>query len=246
MNEIVLTGTPAIHVVLRRHVRARRFTLRVSRLDGRATLTVPPGAPVTQARAFLEEHRDWLHRQLSAGPAVRAPGFGDALPVLGTPRCIVPGQGRQVRLGAGEIAVPGPAGEVSARLAGFLRGLARAELTAAARLHSDVLGRSIARISLRDPRSRWGSCTADGALMFSWRLVLAPAPVLDYVAAHEVAHLAELNHGPRFWKIVAGLCPDHAAHRAWLRREGAGLHRYDFSGAPGGRAHGCPQAGRVI
>jgi hypothetical protein len=86
----------------------------------------------------------------------------------------------------------------------------------------------VARITLRDTRSRWGSCTADGALMYSWRLILAPPSVLDYVAAHEAAHLVEMNHSARFWALVERLCPDWQAERAWLRREGAALQAWRF------------------
>jgi predicted metal-dependent hydrolase len=90
------------------------------------------------------------------------------------------------------------------------------------------LGRRFSRLSLRDTRSRWGSCSSRGGLSYSWRLILAPPDVLDYVAAHEVAHLAEMNHSPAFWALVARLCPGYQAPRGWLRREGAGLHRYRF------------------
>ena len=83
-------------------------------------------------------------------------------------------------------------------------------------------------LTLRDTRSRWGSCSTDGNLMFSWRLILAPRQVLDYVAAHEVAHLVHMDHSSRFWGVVADLCPDYAAPRGWLRREGHGLHRFRF------------------
>jgi predicted metal-dependent hydrolase len=99
---------------------------------------------------------------------------------------------------------------------------------AAVARHAARLRLPVGRISLRDPRSRWGSCTATGDLMFSWRLVLAPAFVLDYVAAHEVAHLKEMNHSPAFWAVVRRLCPDYEAPREWLRRNGGALHGWDF------------------
>ena len=95
-------------------------------------------------------------------------------------------------------------------------------------MHAARLGRRFGRVTLRDTRGRWGSCSAAGDLMFSWRLILAPDAVLDYVAAHEVAHLAEMNHSPRFWATLAGLTPEYAAPRDWLRRNGAGLMAYDF------------------
>ncbi len=108
--------------------------------------------------------------------------------------------------------------------------MARDRLVAACDGHAARLGRGYRSLTLRDTRSRWGSCSAAGGLMFSWRLILAPPEILDYVAAHEVAHLAEMNHSPAFWRVVAGLCPDYARHRAWLRKHGQTLHAYDFSG----------------
>ncbi len=132
---------------------------------------------------------------------------------------------RRAILEDGRLLLPGPAEDPAPRLAAFLRAAARDRLAAACDRHAARLGRPWRRLTLRDPRSRWGSCTAAGDLMFSWRLVLAPPPVLDYVAAHEVAHLARMDHSPAFWAVVDGLCPGWEASRDWLRREGAGLHR---------------------
>jgi predicted metal-dependent hydrolase len=113
-------------------------------------------------------------------------------------------------------------------VAAFLRALARDRLAAASDRHAARLGRGFGRLTLRDTRSRWGSCSSAGDLMFSWRLVMAPPEVLDYVAAHEVAHLAHMHHGPAFWAEVRRLYGDHRAARGWLRREGAALHRFRF------------------
>ena len=138
----------------------------------------------------------------------------------------MPGKGRSARLNGATIecpvARPGPAIEA------FLKALARDRLLAASKRYATRLERSFARLTLRDTRSRWGSCSATGNLMYSWRLILAPPDVLDYVAAHEVAHLAHMDHSPAFWGTVEALCPGYAEPRAWLRREGAGLHRYRF------------------
>ena len=108
--------------------------------------------------------------------------------------------------------------------------MARERLTAACDRHSLALGRRYSGLRLRDTRSRWGSCSSQGALMFSWRLILAPPDVLDYVAAHEVAHLAHMHHGPEFWDAVHGLYGPYARQRGWLRKNGGSLHRYSFTG----------------
>ena len=136
-----------------------------------------------------------------------------------------------MRLEGRTLVLPGPAAQVGPRVAGFLREAARRACLAATERHAAALGARVGRISLRDPRGRWGSCNATGDLMYSWRLALAPAAVLDYVVAHEVAHLVEMNHSPRFWAVVRRLCPGHDVPRAWLRRHGAELHAWDFGTA---------------
>ena len=124
--------------------------------------------------------------------------------------------------------VPDDPEKLGPRLAAYLRALARDRLAAASDRHAAALRRPYRKITLRDTRSRWGSCTAQGDLMYSWRLVMAPPEVLDYVAAHEVAHLAQMNHSPAFWAVVERLYGDWRPARRWLQVEGASLHRYRF------------------
>ena len=128
--------------------------------------------------------------------------------------------------GAPRLVVAGAAPHVARRVRDHLVRLARADLTSASARHASAVGKRIARITIRDARSRWGSCSASGRLSFSWRIVMAPPEVIDYLAAHEVAHLVHLDHSGKFWDLVATLCPGHAAARAWLKRHGASLHRY--------------------
>lgn len=156
-------------------------------------------------------------------------GDGTALP-YGEGMLIVSCEGtaRKIGVDAGRLSVPGDTARAGIRVRAFLREAARAALVPASRNYADLLGREIGRITLRDTRSRWGSCSSTGDLMYSWRLIMAPAGVLDYVAAHEVAHLAEMNHSARFWSVVERLRPDYQSARDWLKRHGAGLHRYDF------------------
>ncbi|MGH7048026.1 MAG: M48 family metallopeptidase, partial [Stellaceae bacterium] len=120
----------------------------------------------------------------------------------------------------------GDPAHLARRVRDALATLARNELARRARKLAAQIGRKIAGIGVRDTRSRWGSCSSSGNLSFSWRLILAPEPVIDYVVAHEVAHLAEMNHGRRFWRLVEHLMPDHAAPRAWLDRHRAQLLAY--------------------
>lgn len=224
----VLPGSPPVEITLRRSAQARRFSLRVSRLDGRVTLTLPLRAREAEALAFVRDQEGWIRRALSDVPEAASVGIGSVLPLEGRPLTVRPGSGRSVRVTDDSLLVPGDPASVPLRLATFLKAMARERLAAACDRHARSLGRTYARLTLRDTRSRWGSCTQDGCLMFSWRLILAPPPILDYVAAHEVAHLAQMNHSPAFWAEVARLDPDYALHRAWLRRQGQALHGFRF------------------
>lgn len=226
MGQVTLSDKPDVEILLRRSARARRLSLRVSQLDGRVTMTVPKGISEREALRFANEKSDWISKALSkVGDAVDiAPGA--VLPVEGQPRTVTAGAGRSARLLPGALMVP--AGRPGTAAAALLKHMARDRLAEATRRHSAEVGRPAGRLTLRDTRSRWGSCSHEGNLMFSWRLVLAPPEVLDYVAAHEVAHLVHMDHSARFWSVVRDLCPDFDRHRRWLRREGHALHRYRF------------------
>ena len=226
MGRDLIIGNPPISVDVRRSARARRLSLRVSRLDGKVTLTMPPRAPEREALAFLKEREDWLRGHLSdIAPATLA-AIGGTVLYRGEMLRIVAGAGRRVAVDDGALVLPQAAGAPTIKA--FLRLQARDALVAASDRYAAQIGQSYARISLRDTRSRWGSCSSSGTLMYSWRLIMAPPVVLDYVAAHEVAHLAEMNHSQAFWDVVAGLMPDYARHRSWLRENGDQLHRLRF------------------
>lgn len=226
MGQITLTGKPPVDILLRRSARARRLSLRVSQLDGRVTLTLPKGVTEREARRFAAEKSDWIIRALGNIEEAVDIAPGVELPVEGVPRLIAEGTGRSARLLPGTIMAP--EGRAGPAVAALLKHMARRRLAEAVERHAEAVGRPFGRLTLRDTRSRWGSCSTDGNLMFSWRLILAPRPVLDYVVAHEVAHLVHMDHSTRFWRVVEKLCPDYAAPRGWLRREGHGLHRFRF------------------
>lgn len=225
MGQHILPGNPPIAVSLRRSPRARRISLRISALDGRVTLTLPTGLPEREALDFARQKEAWMRRHLAAQDPEVVVAHGTTLPVEGRMMQVVAGTGRRVTVQGDHLLVPGAPGP---RLQAWLKVLARERLAEASDRYATALGRPYARITLRDTRSRWGSCASSGALSYSWRLIMAPPEVLDYVAAHEVAHLAEMNHSPAFWAGVARLLPGFGAPRAWLRENGAGLHRYRF------------------
>ena len=228
MGQHVLPGNPPVEINLKRSGRARRISLRVSALDGRVTLTLPSGVSEKAGLAFAAEKADWLRRNAVRHGGAEGIAAGSVLPVRGQPLTVLPGAGRAVRIEGDALMVPGDPARMAARMAGYLKALARDRLAEASDRYAARLGRRYTRLTLRDTRSRWGSCSAQGALSYSWRLILAPDAVLDYVAAHEVAHLAEMNHSDRFWSVVEKIHGPYAAQRRWLRTDGPALHRYRF------------------
>lgn len=142
---------------------------------------------------------------------------------------LTPGAGRAVKLEGDSLLIPGDPAQVATRVAAFLKIRARDRLAAASDHYSAALGRPYSSLTLRDTRSRWGSCTAEGGLMYSWRLIMAPPAVLDYVVAHEVAHLDQMNHSPAFWAVVTRLYPGYQTPRRWLKTQGQALHGYRFA-----------------
>lgn len=229
MKQLILPGEPPITVTLRVSARAKRLSLRVSQLDRKVSLTLPRRASKREARAFLAERAEWVRKHLAAAPEPRPLTPGGEVLFEGRAHRLIASGGRTARLGDGVITLPKGAPEkTGARLAALFKAQARARLGEASSRHAATLGRQFSALTLRDTRSRWGSCSSEGRLMYSWRLVMAPPEVLEYVAAHEVAHLAEMNHSPAFWQNVARLCPDYHAPRQWLRKNGALLHAYRF------------------
>lgn len=216
----------ALEVAVRRSARARRIQIRIAPVGGAVELVLPPGAARADGLAFLERKRDWVAARAARAHTRVAFADGVAFPFLGgelTIRCA--GGGRAGARRVGDTLVTGGQ-DLPGEVERWLREAARAEIAPLVRDKAARLGARPGRIALRDTVSRWGSCSAAGNLSFSWRIVLAPVPVLDYVVAHEVAHLAEPNHGARFWAHVERLCDDPEAARAWLRQNGAALHRY--------------------
>ncbi len=230
MTQHFLSGEPPIALILRRSARARRISLRVSRLDGKVTLTLPKQVSEREALDFARSKEDWLRRNLANRPEDVLVAHGSEVPFQGDMLPVLAGRGRSVSMTEEGFQVPGDAARVGARLQSFLKEEARRRLVAASNHYSDRLGRQYTKFTLRDTRSRWGSCTSEGGLMYSWRLIMAPEEVLNYVAAHEVAHLAQMNHSPKFWAIVEKLYGPHQAERRWLRTHGEKLHRYRFEG----------------
>jgi predicted metal-dependent hydrolase len=220
-------------VRLRRHRQARRYTLRIHSVTREVVLTMPPRGSVKQAREFALKHGAWIAARLRRLPDA-APFAHDAvLPLRGIDHRIVHKRGARgtvwietAETGERQLCVAGEAPHIPRRVRDFLKREAKRDLETASRLAALALGVTIKRVSVRDQSSRWGSCSTTGVLSYSWRLILAPTFVLDYLAAHEVAHLVEMNHSRAFWRLVERICPHMSRAKAWLDAHGTGLHRY--------------------
>lgn len=229
--ELPVPGHQELTVVVKRSARAKRLTLRVGRVDGKAHLTLPGRTPLREAEAFIARQAIWLAKAVAARPTTSRPAIGGTIPFRGEQLPLLQGsRGPAKRNDEGILCPPDPT-LLGPRLAALLKAEARNALTAASHHYATQLGVTFNKITLRDTRSRWGSCTSRGDLMYSWRLIMAPVEVLEYVAAHEVAHLRYMDHSPRFWATVESLMPGYHPRREWLKQNGAGLLAWDFKGA---------------
>lgn len=232
---LAITGLE-VPVELRRHRSARRLTLRINQTKRSVVVTVPLRCKIDEAGRFVHRHLDWVRTRLHALPAPIPFEDGAIMPLRGSDHFVqfVGPRARgsvvsfeELDSGMPVLAVKGVPEHAGRRLRDWLYAEARRDLDARVAFHAKRLGVKSRRLSVRDQGSRWGSCSTSGMLSFSWRLILAPPIVLDYVAAHEVAHLAEMNHGPRFWALVRKTMPDMEIAKAWLLKNGLDLHRYD-------------------
>jgi predicted metal-dependent hydrolase len=215
--------------------RARRLTLRIDAGGQGLRVTVPHGLPAAEVQMFLDRNRAWLERKLAKVPEEPLVRPGIKLPLRGVPHLVVhqPGRRGTVETGLTEEGMPtlvvhGDARHLPRRLADFLKREARKDIEILVARHTATVGRKAKSIRYKDTSSRWGSCSSDGALSFSWRIMMAPRPVIDYLVAHEVAHLREMNHGPKFWALCQELCPDTERCRDWLKRNGSALQAIEF------------------
>lgn len=203
------------------------MTLRVPRAGGEPVLTLPIRVSLSEGRAFAETQAEWLRRARLQQIAPQKVCIGAILPVEGRLLQLISGPIRRARIEDQALLLP-EGRPVAPTAQAYLKHLATERLRSACDGFASALGRNYRALALRDTRSRWGSCSSDGRLMFSWRLAMAPPRVLEYVAAHEVAHLAHMDHSPRFWARVETLMPDYRSERGWLRKHGNELLAWRF------------------
>jgi len=225
-------GAEVYRVALKRMASSRRFTLRVRTATRDVVLTMPTRSSLQSAREFAERHAAWIGVRLARLPKPISFEPRSVAPLRGVEHRIVhcPGARGVVWTDADErgavLCVSGERAHVARRVADFLKKEARKDIDRAVARHTKALGLSARSVTLRDTTSRWGSCSSTGGLSFSWRLILAPPFVLDYLAAHEVAHFVHMNHSLSFWRVTRRLFPETDRAEAWLKTHGASLHRY--------------------
>ncbi len=214
-------------VLWRRSARARRVSLRIDPRAAAVIVTLPHRAARSAGLRMLSDHAGWVGSKLAALPPALVFADGARIPLEDTTVRIrhQPAGVGGAWFAGGEIHVAGEAAFLARRVTDLLRAEAGRRLGALVETMCGEMKLRPARIAIRDTRSRWGSCSPDGTVMFNWRLIMAPRAVQHYVVVHELAHLRHMNHGPQFWRLVEAFAPDRAGCSEWLRRRGAELMR---------------------
>lgn len=232
-RDIAVAGR-RIPLVIRENKRATRLTLRIEPGGNGLKLSAPHGISDREIDQFLQRHHGWLTNKLAKIPKAALIEEGSVIAIRDIPHQVVRSgklRGISEVLNEGDeylLSVGGAPEHAGRRVVDYLKKQARLDLQRHVGTHSGAIGKRVASLQLKDTKSRWGSCTSTGRLSFSWRIIMAPEFVIDYLAAHEVAHLREMNHGPRFWKLCYELCPRTDEAKGWLKRHGSALHAIDF------------------
>lgn len=232
-NSIDIAGKQ-IPIRCRANARAKRITMRIAPDRRSIKVTTPPNVRASTIQDFIKRHRAWLEAQFADAPSVPEITVGHKIPILGRLHEIVHESGRGTTQIAEYDSVPtlityGDTRFVGRRVADFLKQTASHEIEPLVAHHSKAVSRRATSVRFKDTKTRWGSCSSSGALSFSWRIAMAPKSVVNYLVAHEVAHLVHMNHSPAFWKQTEALCPDYKRHEAWLKRNGSKLQAIVFS-----------------
>ena len=227
MNRIFLEDEPDLEIFLRQNNNSRRITLRISALDGKITITGPNYLDFAEFKKFAESKISWLKSKRESFEPPIFISEGMEIPISGTNTKILFSDLQEPKKVNGILFVSKEK-PVSTQVKKYLKEIGRIHLAYICKEFAERLGSKVHKITLRDTRSRWGSCSNDAKLMFSWRLIMAPEDILAYVAAHEVAHLKHMNHSKDFWETVEYLFGSYKKERAWLKQNGPSLHRYKF------------------
>lgn len=215
-----------IAIAIKTHARSKRVTLRMDPKNQQVTLTKPPYVSVKKALEYVEEKKEWIAQYAYILMPISANTHHNTIPILGKEYTLCPSEkGTSAWTYNNTLYVGGRKELHHTRILRFLKQRAKETLTSKAQYYANKLNVHYNKITLRDTTSRWGSCSAQGNLSFCWRLIMAPEYVLNYVVAHEICHLKEMNHSPAFWNLVASLEPDYPNAKHWLKNHGHTLHQ---------------------
>jgi predicted metal-dependent hydrolase len=226
-------GERSMALTIVRSARAKRLTLRIEPGGRGLKVTVPPSVAQRDIDAFLSRQEGWLLSKLPLIPVETALRVGHKVPIGGVAHAIVHEFGRgTTHLRSGdtgpEIVVHGDTGSAARRVADYLKKRAKQDIPPLVARHAAAADRKAGTIRFKDTSSRWGSCSSQGNLNFSWRIMMAPPAVINYLVAHEVAHLVHMDHSPQFWAQCEALCPDMDRCKRWLKRNGPKLQAIGF------------------
>ena len=227
MTKIFLEDEPGLEIFLRKNSNSRRITLRISALDGKITMTGPSYLKFEEFKNFAESKKSWLKSKRASFQPPIFVSEGIRIPISGIETKVSSSKVQKPKI-IGNVLYVSKRQSVPKQVKMYLVESCRFQLDYICTQFSKRLGSKFHKITLRDTRSRWGSCSQDANLMFSWRLVMAPEDILAYVAAHEVAHLKHMNHSKEFWKTVEFLFGPYKKEKTWLKKNGPSLYRYKF------------------
>jgi predicted metal-dependent hydrolase len=236
-RELLKIEGRTVEIILRANPRARRFIVKVDPSTGEVSVVAPSSRSLDRALDFARKEKEWIADRLADIPAPVPLTLGAPILFRGAEHVIRLAERNDGEFRRGPVWIDRDAVRPTIRVSGrpehaarrvldWLKREARSRIDEKAAEYADAIGVKAKRITIRDTTSRWGSCSSARSLSFSWRLVLAPPMVLDYVVGHEVCHLKEMNHGPRFWRLVQTIIPNMERPQAWLGENGALLHRY--------------------
>lgn len=227
--EFLQVGEELLPLVIIRHRRAKRICLRYNPGEHAVRLTLPRHTRISDGLNFLTQKSEWLIETLKEIPTKKQIKPGTVIPIMGERVRIRHDETMRGawQLHDGMLSISGERAFFQRRMTEALKKIAKREISTLANRYAKRIDKQVNRVSVRDTRSRWGSCSSVGNLSFSWRLIFAPTEVFQYVVAHEVAHLRHMNHSAKFWEVVHQLCPDYEIARAWLRLHGKELYRFN-------------------
>ena len=226
--QLIKNGSPEVNISIRKSNKAKRLSIRISGTTNEVFLIVPKQVSVLDAKRFALHKQHWIRNQMRSKISFSKVKLGSFLPVEGLEHLIASGENKMVKVEGCKILIPSHFRDVSKHLKAYLLELSRQRFFSLTKYYCELIGENFVKVNIKDPKTRWGSCNSKGNLMYSWRLILAPKSVLEYLVVHEVSHLVEMNHSTKFWQHVEKLMPNFRESQLWLKKNGKKLHSYQF------------------